>query len=92
MNAAAPHPAPEAIAAPDAQPVPRSAPDPDALGFDDVVSGAFDAAQEQDLPLPTASGIQEMADLVFSTRPLQGRDLQLRMLLKEFDQLIAATR
>jgi 23S rRNA pseudouridine2605 synthase len=43
---------PEAIAAPDAQPVPRSAPDPDALGFDDVVSGAFDAAQEQDLPLP----------------------------------------
>ncbi|MDZ4358624.1 MAG: S4 domain-containing protein, partial [Variovorax sp.] len=32
--------------------MPRSAPDPDALGFDDVVSGAFDAAQEQDLPLP----------------------------------------
>ncbi|WP_439608798.1 pseudouridine synthase [Hydrogenophaga sp.] len=44
--------APEAIAAPDAQPVPRPASDPDALGFDDVVSGAFDAAQEQDLPLP----------------------------------------
>ncbi|MCO7570868.1 MULTISPECIES: YqcC family protein [Pseudomonas chlororaphis group] len=47
---------------------------------------------EQDLPLPNASGIQEMADMVFSTRPMQGRDLQLRMLLKEFDQLIAATR
>ncbi|MDF2399885.1 pseudouridine synthase [Pseudomonas sp. 3MA1] len=47
---------------------------------------------EQDLPLPNASGIQEMADMVFSTRLMQGRDLQLRMLLKEFDQLITATR
>lgn len=27
--------------------------DPEALRFDDVVSGAFDAEQEQDLPLPT---------------------------------------
>ncbi|MGR4043930.1 YqcC family protein [Pseudomonas sp. 910_21] len=47
---------------------------------------------EQDLPLPNASGIQEMAEMVFSTRLMQGRDLQLRVLLKEFDQLIAATR
>ncbi|NBF06105.1 pseudouridine synthase [Pseudomonas sp. Fl5BN2] len=47
---------------------------------------------EQDLPLPNASGIQEMAEMVFSTRPMQGRDQQLRALLKEFDQLIVATR
>lgn len=47
---------------------------------------------EQDLPLPSASGIQEMAEMVFSTRPMQGRDRQLRILLKEFDQLIVATR
>ncbi|ROM23230.1 pseudouridine synthase [Pseudomonas protegens] len=46
---------------------------------------------EQDLPLPNASGIQEMAEMVFSTRPMQGRDQQLRVLLKEFDQLIVAT-
>jgi len=47
---------------------------------------------EQNLPLPNASGILEMAEMVFSTRPMQGRDLQLRILLKEFDQLIVATR
>lgn len=47
---------------------------------------------EQDLPLPNASGIQEMAEMVFSSRFMQGRDLQLQVLLKEFDQLIAATR
>ncbi|MFK3794265.1 YqcC family protein [Pseudomonas piscis] len=47
---------------------------------------------EQDLPLPNASGIQEMAEMVFSSRSMQGRDLQLQVLLKEFDQLIVATR
>ncbi|CAI8995169.1 conserved hypothetical protein [Pseudomonas chlororaphis] len=47
---------------------------------------------EQDLPLPSASGIQEMAEVVFAGRPMQGRDLQLQILLKEFDQLIVATR
>lgn len=47
---------------------------------------------EQDLPLPNASGIQEMAEMVFASRAMQGRDRQLQILLKEFDQLIAATR
>ncbi|KTC35369.1 MAG: YqcC family protein [Pseudomonas sp.] len=46
---------------------------------------------EQDLPLPSASGIQEMAEVVFATRVMQGRDRQLQVLLKEFDQLIVAT-
>ncbi|AZE51169.1 Uncharacterized protein YqcC [Pseudomonas chlororaphis] len=50
------------------------------------------AILEQDLPLPSASGIQEMAEVVFAGRPMQGRDLQLQILLKEFDQLIVATR
>lgn len=47
---------------------------------------------EQDLPLPNASGIQEMAEMVFANRAMQGRDRQLQVLLKEFDQLIVATR
>ncbi|WP_025131290.1 YqcC family protein [Pseudomonas sp. PH1b] len=47
---------------------------------------------EQNLPLPNASGIQEMAEMVFSARSMQGRDRQLRVLLKEFDQLIVTTR
>lgn len=46
---------------------------------------------EQDLPLPSASGIQEMAEVVFATRVMQGRGRQLQVLLKEFDQLIVAT-
>ncbi|OLF51990.1 YqcC family protein [Pseudomonas chlororaphis] len=47
---------------------------------------------EQNLPLPSASGIQEMAEVVFAGRVMQGRDRQLQVLLKEFDQLIVATR
>lgn len=47
---------------------------------------------EQDLPLPNASGIQEMAEMVFASRAMQGRDQPLQVLLKEFDQLIIATR
>ena len=47
---------------------------------------------EQDLPLPNASGIQEMAEMVFAARDVQGRDRQLQVLLKEFDQLISASR
>jgi 23S rRNA pseudouridine2605 synthase len=34
-------------------PIPAEPAEPEALRFDDVVSGAFDAEQEQDLPLPT---------------------------------------
>ena len=47
---------------------------------------------EQDLPLPNASGIQEMAEMVFAARDVQGRDRQLQVLLKEFDQLISTSR
>ena len=47
---------------------------------------------EQDLPLPNASGIQEMAELVFAQRNLQGKDRRLQVLLKEFDLLITASR
>ena len=47
---------------------------------------------ERDLPLPNASGIQEMAEMVFAGRNVQGKDRQLQVLLKQFDQLITATR
>jgi uncharacterized protein YqcC (DUF446 family) len=47
---------------------------------------------EQDLPLPNASGIQEMAEMVFAGRNVQGKDRQLQVLLKQFDQLITASR
>ena len=47
---------------------------------------------EQDLPLPNASGIQEMAEMVFAARNVQGKDRQLQVLLKEFDLLITASR
>ena len=47
---------------------------------------------EQDLPLPNASGIQEMAEMVFASRNLGGKDRQLQVLLKEFDLLISASR
>lgn len=43
---------------------------------------------EQDLPLPNASGIQEMAEMVFAQRNLGGKDRQLQVLLKDFDDLI----
>ena len=41
---------------------------------------------EQDLPLPNASGIMEMAEMVYASRPLES--LGLRNALKKFDQLI----
>ncbi|MBV4473631.1 MULTISPECIES: YqcC family protein [Pseudomonas] len=47
---------------------------------------------EQNMPLPNASGIREMAEMVFAQRNVQGRDHKLQQLLKEFDQLIVATR
>ena len=47
---------------------------------------------EQDLPLPNASGIQEMAEMVFASRNLGGKDRQLQVLLKEFDLLISTSR
>ena len=45
---------------------------------------------EQDLPLPSASGILEMAEMVFAQRP--GRGAQLRRLLAQFDQLIVGAK
>lgn len=41
---------------------------------------------EQNLPLPSASGILAMAEMVYAQRPGQGQ--QLQRLLAEFDQLI----
>ena len=45
---------------------------------------------EQDLPLPNASGILEMAEMVYADRPLES--LGLRNALKKFDQLIVDAR
>ncbi|MGY2292978.1 YqcC family protein [Pseudomonas sp. SDO528_S397] len=45
---------------------------------------------EQNLPLPNASGILEMAEQVYSDRPLES--LGLRAALKKFDQLIVDAR
>ncbi|WP_455824223.1 YqcC family protein [Pseudomonas graminis] len=45
---------------------------------------------EQDLPLPNASGITEMAEMVYADRPLES--LGLRNALKKFDQLIVDAR
>ncbi|AMB87134.1 pseudouridine synthase [Pseudomonas agarici] len=42
---------------------------------------------EQNLPLPNASGILAMAEMVYAQRPGQGRTLQ--ELLARFDQLIS---
>ncbi|MGY2373819.1 YqcC family protein [Pseudomonas sp. SDO524_S393] len=45
---------------------------------------------EQDLPLPNASGILEMANMVYADQPQ--KSLGLRNALKKFDQLIADAR
>lgn len=42
---------------------------------------------EQDLPLPNASGILEMAEMVYASRQREARVLQ--QLLARFDQVIA---
>ena len=44
----------------------------------------------QDLPLPNASGILEMAEMVYADRPLES--VGLRTALKNFDQLIVDAR
>lgn len=54
--------APEVPAAPSEPLAPPRDADPQALAFDDVVSGAFDAAQEQDLPLPTKRVLAPQAE------------------------------
>ena len=45
---------------------------------------------EQDLPLPNASGILEMAEMVYADKPSES--LGLRNALKKFDQLIVDAR
>ena len=45
---------------------------------------------EQDLPLPNASGILAMADMVYADRPQQSRGL--RASLARFDELIGQVR
>ncbi|MCU1726248.1 YqcC family protein [Pseudomonas sp. 7P_10.2_Bac1] len=45
---------------------------------------------EQDLPLPNASGILEMAEMVYAEQPEES--LGLRSALKKFDQLIVDAR
>ena len=45
---------------------------------------------EHDLPLPNASGILEMAEMVYADRPQES--LGLRDALKKFDQLIVDAR
>lgn len=68
----------------------------DTLDFEQWLQWIFlprmKAILEQDLPLPNASGIQEMAEMVFAGRNVQGKDRQLQVLLKEFDLLITASR
>ncbi|KAF2390088.1 MULTISPECIES: YqcC family protein [Pseudomonas] len=68
----------------------------DTLDFEQWLQWIFlprmKAILEQDLPLPNASGIQEMAEMVFAARNVQGKDRQLQVLLKEFDLLITASR
>ena len=65
-----------------------------ALVFHEGLEGFFLARMkqilEQDLPLPNASGILEMAEMVYADRPRES--LGLRNALKKFDQLIVDAR
>ncbi|WP_026145189.1 YqcC family protein [Pseudomonas asplenii] len=45
---------------------------------------------EQDLPLPNASGILAMAEMVYGLRP--GEGVELQALLAQFDRLIGESR
>ncbi|MEE3509489.1 MULTISPECIES: YqcC family protein [unclassified Pseudomonas] len=62
----------------------------DTLEFDQWLQWIFlprmKVILEQDLPLPNASGILEMAEMVYASR--QGEARQLQQLLAQFDRLI----
>jgi uncharacterized protein YqcC (DUF446 family) len=62
----------------------------DTLDFDQWLQWIFlprmKLILEQDLPLPNASGILEMAEMVYATRAQETRNLQ--ELLAQFDRLI----
>ncbi|SDS66157.1 Uncharacterized conserved protein YqcC, DUF446 family [Pseudomonas asplenii] len=45
---------------------------------------------EEDLPLPNASGILAMAEMVYAQRP--GEGVKLQALLAQFDRLISESR
>jgi len=64
----------------------------DTLDFDQWLQWIFlprmKTILEQDLALPNASGILEMAQMVYASRPTETKTLQT--LLAEFDQLITA--
>ncbi|MDB6143967.1 MAG: yqcC [Pseudomonas sp.] len=66
----------------------------DTLGFEQWLQWIFlprmKVILEQDLPLPNASGILEMAEMVYATRQDEVRFLQ--KLLAQFDRLITDTR
>jgi len=63
----------------------------DTLDFEQWLQWIFlprmKAILENDLPLPNASGILAMAEMVYAQRPGQGAELQ--RLLAQFDQLIS---
>ena len=62
----------------------------DTLDFDQWLQWIFlprmKIILEQDMPLPTASGILEMAEMVYASRIREARNLLA--LLKDFDRLI----
>jgi uncharacterized protein YqcC (DUF446 family) len=66
----------------------------DLMAFDQWVQWIFlprmKAILEQDLPLPNASGILEMAEMVYAGRQQETHTLQ--QLLKQFDQVITEAR
>lgn len=66
----------------------------DTLDFDQWLQWIFlprmKMILEQDLPLPNASGILEMAEMVYTDRPAQSRGL--REALARFDKLISQAR
>lgn len=65
----------------------------DTLDFDQWLQWIFlprmKTILEQDLALPSASGILEMAQMVYATRARETRELQA--LLAQFDRLITAS-
>ena len=74
-----------------------SSPEPfcvDTLEFEEWLQWIFlprmKAILEQDLPLPNASGILEMAEMVYANRKRETGSLQ--QLLAQFDQLITDAR
>ena len=68
---------------------PAAAPVSGSMAFDDVVSGAFDAVQEQDLPLPSKRVLQPEADSPKLHKVLAQAGLGSRL---EMEQLILEGR